>query len=261
MNRQSISSRATSLDELSRGMPHKENPFALEDLRWEHFDYDKETGAVSCNRERCPLLEQCEAIIGSLEGKSVLELGPYEGYHTKALASREVSEIVAIEGNPRNYLKSLIVKDHFGLDSAVLMLGDFSKYLAERPKKFDLIFASGVLYHLFDPFGALENMVAMSDQICICTTYYHPEIQGFRFSGNTREVQFPGLNPIVLHERVNGIDTLGKKHGMETAAWMFEPQDLLRYLEYRGYKCTVLHHRENREKKDIRIQILAQREA
>ena len=141
------------------------------------------------------------------------------------------------------------------------MLGDFTKYLAKRPKKFDMIFASGVLYHLFDPFEALENMVAMSDQICICTTYYHPEIKLFRFSGETREVEFPGLEPIVLHERSNGIDTLGKKHGMETAAWMFEPKDLLRYLEYRGYNCTVLHQRENQEARQLRIQILANREA
>lgn len=139
------------------------------------------------------------------------------------------------------------------------MLGDLNCYLRESIKKYDLVLASGILYHLFDPYEALENIISKTDRIGICTTYYHPEIQGFKFTGNTREVNFPGLEPLHLHERFNPRVIPGKKHGVEKVAWMFEVDELLRYLEYRGFENTVFHQVENPEDKRLRIRIYAER--
>ena len=115
------------------------------------------------------------------------------------------------------------------------------------------------MYHLFDPYEALENIISRTDRIGICTTYYHPEIQSFKFTGKTREVEFPGLEPLRLHERLNPPVIPGKKHGVENVAWMFEVDDLLRYLEYRGFENTIFHRVENPESKQLRIRLYAER--
>ena len=166
---------------------------------------------------------------------------------------------MSIEANSANFLKCLIVKNYYNLNKTHFMLGDLSCYLREATKKYDLVLASGILYHLFDPYEALENIISKTDRIGICTTYFHPEIQNFQFTGNTREVNFPGLEPLHLHERFNPRVIPGKKHGVQHAAWMFEIDDLFRYLEYRGFENTVFHHVENPEHKRLRIRIYAER--
>ena len=249
---------SNSLNELSHSFPYEDNPFSLEDLRWQHFEFNNETNKVIAERDRVHLVRKCAASVG-LKDASVLELGPYEGYDTKALEAEGVSEIISIEGNPRNFIKCLIVKNKYGLNKTKYLLGDFTKYLDTTTKKFDYIHASGVLYHLFDPFSTLEKIVALTDNIGICTTYYHSEIQGFNFTGKTKTVNLAGLEPLTLHERTNPQITLGKKHGMDDIVWMFTKEDLLRYLKYKGFDCEIIFDVADKETKRLRIQIIAQR--
>jgi hypothetical protein len=249
-----------SLDTLHWASPDSINGFALGDLEWEHFKLDPETLALDENRGMDLLLGQIGERIGGFVGKSVLELGPYEGYDSKKLEGMGVGSSIAIEGNPLNFIKCLIVKNHFALDRTRFLLGDFTKYLAESNEKFDFIFASGVLYHLVEPFEALENIISKTGAIGICTTYFHPDIQLFKsFTGKTREVSFPGMAPFILHERGNTQLVRGKKHGLQSTAWMFELDDLMRYLDHRGFDTHVLMKRESLEEGQLRARLLATR--
>src|SRR5438874_1385363 len=86
--------------------------------------------------------------LGGVKGASVLELGPLEGGHTYMLDRAGAKSITAIEGNKRCYLKCLITKELLSVDSARVLLGNFVSWLEENRHRFDVIWATGVLYHM-----------------------------------------------------------------------------------------------------------------
>ena len=113
-----------------------------------------------------------EQQLGSFADNSVLELGPLECGHTYMLHQRGARSITAIEANSRAFLKCLCVKQLLGLDRANLLLGDFVAFLRENTARFDVLFASGVLYHMQQPMEVLDLMTRASDRLFIWTHYY-----------------------------------------------------------------------------------------
>jgi 16S rRNA A1518/A1519 N6-dimethyltransferase RsmA/KsgA/DIM1 with predicted DNA glycosylase/AP lyase activity len=107
-----------------------------------------------------------------ISGKSVLELGPLEGGHSFALHNIGASTITAIEGNSRAFLKCLIVKELFDLSRVKLLYGDFVKYLEKTTDHFDIIFASGVPYHMCPPLQLLSLIKQHTNQCYIWAHYY-----------------------------------------------------------------------------------------
>jgi len=252
---------ATSLDELSRDSADSSNIIHLEDLTWEHFMLDPDTNELVSNRTKSKLLDHAEKDLEGLTGKSILELGAYEGYYTLNMHNKGANEIVAIEGNPRNFLKCCAIKNHYRIDSAQFLLGECNKYLAEREEKFDMILAAGILYHLYDPISALQDIVRLTDYIAIDTTYYHrdPELQAFKFTGETKEIDIDGLQGHVLHHRLNTQLTLGKKHGMYDSAWMFEIETLYEFLRVSGFEFEVILDVAQTNPHWLRVSLVAKR--
>lgn len=110
------------------------------------------------------------SLLGSVEGQSILELGPLEGGHTYMLHKAGAS-VTAIEANKRGFLKCLIVKELLRLDRARFLLGNFVPWLAAVPHRFDLVWATGVLYHMSDPLELLRLIAACTDRVHIWTHY------------------------------------------------------------------------------------------
>ena len=108
---------------------------------------------------------------GSLQDKRVLELGPLEASHTYLLERYGARRIDAIEANKTAFLRCLVAKEVYGLRRARFELGDFVRALL-RPARYDLIVASGVLYHMSDPLLLLERMAARTDCIFLWTHYF-----------------------------------------------------------------------------------------
>lgn len=114
-------------------------------------------------------------VLGPVAGRTVLELGPLECGHTYMLDRAGAHEVVAVEANRHAYLRCLVVKELVGLPSARLLLGDFVRYLEQRPSDgpaFHLAFASGVLYHMADPLHLLELLARHSDRLVLWTHVY-----------------------------------------------------------------------------------------
>ena len=109
---------------------------------------------------------------GSINGWDVLELGPLEGMHTYMLEQMGASSVTAIEGNGRAYLRCLITKEILGLQRAHFELGDFSHVLDEAPRDFDLVLASGVLYHQLDPCRMIAGASHVAPRLYLWTHYY-----------------------------------------------------------------------------------------
>lgn len=108
---------------------------------------------------------------GALTGARVLELGPLEASHTIMLHRLGAASIDAVEANRLAFLRCLIVKELVGLPNAHFHLGDFVAWVDAAPKRYDLVIASGVLYHLADPITFIETLARRTDALYIWTHY------------------------------------------------------------------------------------------
>lgn len=114
------------------------------------------------------LIEQ----IGSIEGMNILELGPLDGGHTYRLDKHGAGTVLAIEANKQSFLRCVIAKNILGMPAAKFMLGDFRQWLSTAPGQYDLIVASGVLYHMQNPIELLELMAAKTNRIYLWTHHF-----------------------------------------------------------------------------------------
>jgi tRNA (mo5U34)-methyltransferase len=105
-------------------------------------------------------------------GKTILELGACDGQHTVAL-SRICRRVVALEVRPRNVLCALARLCLHEVDNAQVILKDVSKVDASIGA-FDLIYHTGVLYHLRDPVRHLFSIAPVADTIFLGTHYAEP---------------------------------------------------------------------------------------
>ena len=112
---------------------------------------------------------------GPIEGRDILELGPLEASHTYMLEQRKPASILAIEANRLSFLRCLVVKELLGLKIARFALGNFAPWLETAEQRFDLIVASGVLYHMADPVRLLELLSLRADSLYLWTHYASDE--------------------------------------------------------------------------------------
>lgn len=109
--------------------------------------------------------------LGGIANFEVLELGPMEGGHSYMLHEAG-ADVTAIEGSSQAFLKCLVVKEILGLAGCHFLLGDFLPYLATTDERFDLVLASGVLYHATDPIALLEAISRVTDRVAVWTHYW-----------------------------------------------------------------------------------------
>jgi hypothetical protein len=109
---------------------------------------------------------------GSVNGQTVLELGPLEGAHAYMLERAGFGSVISIEANPRAYLKCLIVKEILELTRTHFLCGDFIEYLRNSPPRVDAVFASGVLYHMIDPAELIALASKIAGRLFLWTHYY-----------------------------------------------------------------------------------------
>jgi SAM-dependent methyltransferase len=178
---------------------------------------------------------------GGVDGKRVLELGPLEAGHTFMLHEAGAS-VVAVESNSRAYLKCLIVKEVLGLHRSSFLLGDFVPYLHDTDEQFDLVLASGVLYHSPDPLGLLESIARVGARVAIWTHYYEPDVvatdpgKARMFVPEVEEVSWRG-HTITLHRRnyLESLQWAGFCGGPESSALWMERDGLMTALRELGY--------------------------
>src|SRR5271156_3738397 len=89
-------------------------------------------------------------LLGGFSGKTILELGPFEGYNTYQFSLYGAATVISIEANLVNFLKCLTIKNILNI-SATFLYGDFIQYLEKTERKVDICWASGVLYHMTEP--------------------------------------------------------------------------------------------------------------
>lgn len=179
--------------------------------------------------------------IGGFSGKKILELGPFEAYNTCEM-ERLGAEVTAIEGSADNFFKCLIMKNLFNL-RATFLHGDFNRYEMRHGEQYDVVWASGVLYHMTDPVEFLRNATKLAKQIFIWTQYFdanvltdrHPSIGHFDVSRNVHMEL--GGRVITLHWRSYlHIDDNGLfSGGSEKFSYWMELADIVHVLSVLGF--------------------------
>lgn len=187
--------------------------------------------------------------VGPLDGMDVLELGALEGGHTAMLLKRGAAHVTAIEANASAFLRCLVAQNLLGLSRAKFMLGNFEKLLERRGTRFDLILASGVLYHLQDPLRVLQDIVASTDRVCIWSHFYDPA--GIRsafggrnpFSGRCWPRSLGG-STLTYHELDYGKLRRSRlfRGGVGATAIWLELDEVVSFLQTSGFAVEVGHH-------------------
>lgn len=191
-------------------------------------------------------IEKC----GGIEGKKVLELGPLEGGHTFMFA-RAGAQVLSIESNSIAFLKCLIVKNALNFD-ATFLLGDFRPYLDTTTDTFDFIMASGVLYHMTEPWKLLQDMARVSTAIGIWTHYYDPEIMlskkdlSRKFHKSPEVVRVGNRDVVSFRQRyLEALEWSGFCGGSASESCWLTRESLLGLLTDLGLNFTILE--ENRD--------------
>jgi hypothetical protein len=122
-----------------------------------------------------PRIEWGLARLGGVADQRVLELGPLEGGHSYMLERAGAREVIAIEANPRAYLRCLVVKELLALQRTRFLYGDFIQQLRSDTTRYDLCVASGVLYHLRNPVELIELVARRTDRVIVWTHFHEAE--------------------------------------------------------------------------------------
>jgi len=112
-------------------------------------------------------------IPADLTGKTVLDIGAWDGYFSFEFERRGAKRVLAIDtfawdkGGIDNFLLA-----HKRLKSKVEHLRmDVNELDPAKIGTFDIVFFAGVLYHLKNPLSALEHIHSVTKDLLICETH------------------------------------------------------------------------------------------
>jgi hypothetical protein len=190
-----------------------------------------------------PRVPWASSILGGLNGRSILELGPFEAYNTYQFHQAGAGPIVSIESNRFNFIKCLIIKNIFGLN-ATFVLGDFHRYINDTMCRFDICWASGVLYHMIEPIELLYEIRKVSDTTFIWSHYFdHEHIEktvNMSYFDSSKDLirQVFGRSVCLHHRNYQHPDDKAPplfSGGAEQYSYWMEKDDILFILNNLGY--------------------------
>lgn len=239
------------LDEYIGGFPSAQN--AVDALPgWnhalpDHVDATAGTGAFYNDPRILWAIEQ----FGSIDGCKILELGPLEASHTSLLERNGAGAILAIEANKLSFLRCLVVKELLDFKRSRFLLGDFVEWLEQTSERYDLIIASGVLYHMQNPMRLLELLSTHSDAFYLWTHYASEEAmppgdpRRSVFIGPAEIREYLGV-PVSLYKRSYHGAWLSKSFcgGMHDLHWWMEKDDISAVIRALGFDDIRIAHDE-----------------
>jgi len=172
-------------------------------------------------------IKRLDSALG-LCGKTVLEIGCFEGIHTLGLRHFG-ADVTAVDLRPINVLKTLARLSAHGESARVFILDveDANVDLGH----FDVVFHCGVLYHLEDPVSHLRAILPACDAIYLDTHVAEPgrdqdtlvvggqSYQGYRHHEGGWQDPFSGRAASAFWLTMEDLQALIKSHGFECQTW------------------------------------------
>jgi 2-polyprenyl-3-methyl-5-hydroxy-6-metoxy-1,4-benzoquinol methylase len=180
---------------------------------------------------------------GGLAGKRVIDIGCLEGGFSAEFARHGAAEVIGVEARQLSVRRCELVRDLLGLTNLRFVCGDVLHELSRAQEPFDVVLATGILYHLAHPDVALQ---LMRERCCgfvlVCTHVARAEASSHGCSEDI--VQYVGANGTYsgrsysergLHPtEAAGSDDLWASLSNETSFWPFE-EDLERMIQTAGF--------------------------
>jgi len=163
-----------------------------------------------------------------------------EGSHTYQLSKLGAESVLAIEANSVAYLRCLVMKEILQPANCRFLLGDFLSFLQQNQTKFDLVFCSGVLYHMEDPFSLIEAITKRTNRVFLWTHYFDPDDPKgptCRPRGLTR-----GGLELTYYQHTYGLDPQASPYWGGIApspSWLWR-DDIVRIFEHFGFTIEII---------------------
>ncbi len=163
---------------------------------------------------------------------SILELGALEGAHTFLLAQRPgVIRVLALEGREQNLRKARFVKELLGVRNAEFAQANLESSDLASLGDFDVVFCSGLLYHLPEPWKLIAQLPAVAPRLFIWT-HYAAEAEAEPVSTGLRGK---------IHIEGGGTEPLS---GMSPTATWLTLESLITTLTTSGYGSVHVMHND-----------------
>jgi SAM-dependent methyltransferase len=180
-----------------------------------------------------------------LAGRTVLEIGCFEGIHTIALAGAG-ADVLAIDARADNVAKTLIRCGLYGIRPRVAVIDIDAASLPCELLATDVCHHVGVLYHLHDPIGHLAALApAIGQALMLDTHVATPEDATERYHSHGRDWPYRRYAEQGRKDPFSGT----KDH----AKWLLL-DDLLSHLRILGFaEIDVVEHRDERNGARVRL--------
>ena len=183
---------------------------------------------------------------GGVSGARVLEIGPMEAAHTSQL-ERAGARVEAVEANRLCFLKCLVAKEILDL-KAKFFLAEVNAWMRQSPQLYDLVVASGVLYHMRDPLAFLELCAQKAPALFLWTHYVADSEQERAAKAESPYFSIDrrlGFDVRLFERSYLGAEQADKFCGgvFDNPRWMFR-DDLPKALAALGYDDIRIAHEE-----------------
>lgn len=146
----------------------------MEDIQWFH-SIPFPDGTISNGAGKYENLKACADLVFRfpLEGKSVLDIGAWDGFFSFEAERRGAHRVLATDyyvwekENGKVGFDFAKKKLNSGVEELVIDLPDLT---IEHVGKFDTVLFLGVLYHLKDPMRQLERLIPLAREVFIIET-------------------------------------------------------------------------------------------
>jgi SAM-dependent methyltransferase len=243
----------SQLDDLyHRGVPTAQNALDIFEGEWASSfpgSLGRELRAGSAHHFEDPRVHwACERLADfgvSIAGGRILELGALEGGHSYMLHQAGAREVIAVEANRRAFLRCLVAKEILGFDRVKFLHGDAIAYLVQMNERFDIGFASGLLYHLTNPVELIELLSRRCRSVFLWSMYYDDEYNRQHRdraggAGATFTFTQGGFSHMLhRHDYGNQVDWRSFRGGVAPHAHWMERAEILAALRYFGFVRQV----------------------
>lgn len=153
----------------------------VEGQEWFH-SIDLGHGIVTKGQDESPRKLGWIRMPERLDGKTVLDIGAWDGFFSFEAERRGASRVLAVDSvawreqpsGPRGWGTKRgfeIARRALGSRVEDLTLGDFAEISLSRLGAFDVVFLLGVLYHMRDPWSLLERAAEICGELLIVETH------------------------------------------------------------------------------------------
>lgn len=230
------------IDRFCELYPTDANAYALRAGTWK-FDYERlDRAGIEKNILSDGRPMYCAETFPGFSDFDILELGCSDGYNTAGLEMVGAKHVTAIDANADGFLKACLLKNALSLKSKFL-LGDFLQYIQTPGLRYDLVYASGILYHLLDPVDFILRCGKVSDNLFLWTFYHNAETIASHAYERQRfvdsEKRYFKRETFIYHKRIYDPEFVAAakyQGGIESAAYWLSLDDLMRALSLAGFR-------------------------